>query len=192
MASWHQVSKHLKRFLGFNHVLMQPGAQTNAGDFTEHIVNMNCSSTRASSCPPLKGGSFSPSWGIQRSARRCELSPRPDSFWIWRSSRRPPQWELRGPPAGHTASEEPHNPRLPVSDVSVKVPALTFMSPVSLSLYWTPVTQPSSSCRLLTVPSMNVTLQGAHKQKLKNLCSFYWTFREIWSPLQLALDFRYF
>lgn len=44
---------------------------------------------------------------------------------------------------------------------STEFPHLTLMSPVSLSLYWSPVTQPSSSCKLVTVPSMNVTLGGA-------------------------------
>lgn len=34
------------------------------------------------------------------------------------------------------------------------------MSPVSLSLYWTPVTQPFSSSKLVTVPSSNLTLGG--------------------------------
>lgn len=48
-----------------------------------------------------------------------------------------------------------------VRDSRVKVLPLTLMSPVSFSLYWTPVTQLSSSCRLITVPSMNVTLGGA-------------------------------
>lgn len=46
-------------------------------------------------------GWYLPSWDIQQSERRCELSQRPDSFWIWRNSRRPPQSAPRGSPAGH-------------------------------------------------------------------------------------------
>lgn len=45
--------------------------------------------------------------------------------------------------------------------LQVLFPFLTLMSPVSLSLYWSPVTQPSSSSKVFTVPSMNVTLGGA-------------------------------
>lgn len=47
--------------------------------------------------------------------------------------------------------------------------SLTLRSPVSLSLYWSPVTQPSSSCKLVTVPSTNVTLGGAVRQLEKCL-----------------------
>lgn len=40
---------------------------------------------------------------------------------------------------------------------------LTLTSPDSLSLYWSPVTQPSSSTKLVTVPSKIVTLEeGSH------------------------------
>lgn len=46
----------------------------------------------------------------------------------------------------------------------IRKSTLTFVFSVSLSLYWTPVTQPSSSSKLVTVPSMKVTLEGRIEQ----------------------------
>lgn len=46
---------------------------------------------------------------------------------------------------------------------------LTFTSPDSLSLYWSPVTQPSSSSKLVTVPSKIVTLGGGGNYTIKDI-----------------------
>lgn len=54
------------------------------------------------------------------------------------------------------------------------LPLLTLMSPVSLSLYWTPVTQPSSSSKLVTEPSTIVTLGGAITQFRDSTVTCQW------------------
>lgn len=46
---------------------------------------------------------------------------------------------------------------------------LTFTSPDSFSLYWSPVTQPSSSSKLVTVPSKTVTLEEEGVKKKRTL-----------------------
>lgn len=52
-------------------------------------------------CKDHSSGWCLPSSGIQQSERRCELFQKPDSFWIWRNSRRPRWSALHGFPTGH-------------------------------------------------------------------------------------------